>query len=182
MDRPIKQQSCPTGSQNYATPKPLGRVFFHRIPDFEPRRKRFTRYDRQSLEVRLQMWQLDGFNCPKAELEASQLRPKVSSREFHTALEFPQFWVTTLKAPHTRAMRPATVAAGATVLVLFFIVAGVFISNRPQQPEVNAWSFTSSSASALDLSFVSIPEPGAWISLIGGGAVLVGIQRFRRRG
>jgi hypothetical protein len=32
-----------------------------------------------------------------------------------------------------------------------------------------------------DFRFVAIPEPGALISLIGGAAVLIGIQRFRRR-
>jgi hypothetical protein len=34
----------------------------------------------------------------------------------------------------------------------------------------------------VDFGFVAIPEPGALVSLIGGAAVLIGIQRFRRRG
>jgi hypothetical protein len=38
-----------------------------------------------------------------------------------------------------------------------------------------------SKVSAKDLSFAAVPEPGALVSLIGGAAILLGIQRFRRR-
>jgi hypothetical protein len=50
-----------------------------------------------------------------------------------------------------------------------------FLGTRELRPT------NSSATESFDISFAAIPEPGALVSLIGGAAVLVGIQRFRRR-
>lgn len=88
---------------------------------------------------------------------------------------------TTLKSQHTRAIRPAIVAASATAFVAVCVIS-VWVKANPQSVSApGIWAYT---AGALEsgADFVQIPEPGALVSLIGGAALLVGIQRFRRRG
>jgi hypothetical protein len=83
-----------------------------------------------------------------------------------------------LKIARTPAIRTASLAALAATIV---IVASAGINrslNSQRQP--HSISFGDPTTRA-DFSFVAIPEPGALVSLIGGAAVLIGIQRFRRR-
>jgi len=69
--------------------------------------------------------------------------------------------------------------AVSAILTAFASPASLALPAGPSQPpETSLWTRTFTQTKE---AFVSIPEPGAWISLIGGGAVLMGIQRFRRR-
>src|SRR5262245_23260887 len=119
---------------------------------------------------------LHTFNCPKAGLEPFRLSTKVATPAI------PPVWITTLKTQHTRAIRLVIAASAAAILSI--VLAGNADSSRDHQPPDESGRLAMThvvSASNSQFDFISIPEPGAWISLIGGGAVLVGIQRFRRR-
>ena len=82
----------------------------------------------------------------------------------------------TLKTERTRGTRPAKVATRAILAALVLLVGAIGFL-RAAEPALTSFS----EAKAFDISFVSIPEPGALVSLVGGAALLIGIQRFRRR-
>jgi PEP-CTERM motif len=83
-----------------------------------------------------------------------------------------------VKSQFTQAIRPATLAAAALALV----VLAMAVSNRDREEDFAAPDRTrGANALELDFQFIAVPEPGALVTLIGGGALLIGIQRFRRR-
>jgi hypothetical protein len=69
------------------------------------------------------------------------------------------------------------VAALVIIIAVLVTAAGEAFDTREQRQ-----SIPFDPTNHVDFGFVAIPEPGALVSLIGGAAVLIGIQRFRRRG
>jgi hypothetical protein len=67
--------------------------------------------------------------------------------------------------------------AALVVIIAVLVTAGGAFDTREQRQ-----SIPFDPTNHVDFGFVAIPEPGALVSLIGGAAVLIGIQRFRRRG